>query len=408
MSTGSNANGITVDHAATAAAATAAAAATDGPPARGGAPAPTDEALATTAPDPPSRGGSEIDDEEGTPSELERIRLADAAVAAVAAATANQGTGAATAAGRNDAEGIHSLARDLAAANARLAAYAPGAAAATDAPADATPRYAAAQARLPAAFHASGPAVSRGAAEGPERVGRRSDADDRDGGDRFDDGFDRVSLPDGAEDTLGAFSIPSCVERRDGRPVPFSPEDTRHAATFAAGTRDEHEARAWYQSLAWTERLANSLQAYLFSDDEVDDAELVALLLSARRIYALGAARYDFLALRQTEPALADAFAHATAVPRNNLRGSSAREFLSRVARAEVHASAKIGAAARGFRAPTRDAAGSSGGGARRGGAGGSTGGRGGGTAAANTASGRRGPRGPGGGDGPVLAAARK
>jgi len=74
-----------------------------------------------------------------------------------------------------------------------------------------------------------------------------------------------------------------------------------------------------------TERLANSLQAYLFSDDEVDDAELVALLLSARRIYTLGAARYDFLALSQTEPALVDAFAHATDVPRNNLRGSSAR-----------------------------------------------------------------------------------
>ena len=55
-----------------------------------------------------------------------------------------------------------------------------------------------------------------------------------------------------------------------------------------------------------TERLSNSLQAYLFSDDEVDDAELFALLLSVRRIYALGAARYDFLALRQTEPALAD------------------------------------------------------------------------------------------------------
>jgi len=258
MSSGSNGDGITVDHAATAAAATAAAAAATGPPARGGAPAPTDEALATTVPDPPSRGRSELDDEEGTPSELERIRLADAAVAAVAAATAIQGTGAAAATGRNDAEVIHSLARDLATANARLAAYAPGAAA-TDAPAEDTHRYAAAHARAPPAIRAPGPAVSRGAAEGPERVGRRSDADDRDGGDRFDDGFDRVSLPDGAEDTLGAFSIPSCVERRDGLPVPFSPEDTRHAAVFAAGTRDEHEARAWYQSLAWTERLSNFL-----------------------------------------------------------------------------------------------------------------------------------------------------
>ncbi|OSX73937.1 hypothetical protein BU14_0319s0025 [Porphyra umbilicalis] len=351
MSSGSNGDGITVDHAATAAAATAAAAAATGPPARGGAPAPTDEALATTVPDPPSRGRSELDDEEGTPSELERIRLADAAVAAVAAATAIQGTGAAAATGRNDAEVIHSLARDLATANARLAAYAPGAAA-TDAPAEDTHRYAAAHARAPPAIRAPGPAVSRGAAEGPERVGRRSDADDRDGGDRFDDGFDRVSLPDGAEDTLGAFSIPS--------------------------------------------------------ENEVDDAELVALLLSARRIYALGAARYDFLALRQTEPALADAFAHATAVPRNNLRGSSAREFLARVARAEVLASAKIGAAARGFRAPTRDAAGSGGGGARHGGAGGRSGGRGGSAAAANSAAGRRGPRGPRGGDAPVRAVERK
>jgi len=68
-----------------------------------------------------------------------------------------------------------------------------------------------------------------------------------------------------------------------------------------------------------------------------------------RRLHALGVSRYDYLALRQSEPALAEAFSHADAVPRNTLRGDCACRHLSRVARQETHASAKLGAAERGF-----------------------------------------------------------
>jgi len=282
--------------------------------------------------------------------------------------------------------------------------YAP-CAAADDAPVEDGHRHAPAAVRAPFAVRAPVPSVASGAAAGPEPAGRRNYKDDRVGGDQLDDRFDRVSLPDGAEEKFGISSIPSCVERRDGLLFPFSPDDTRQAANFAAGSREENEAQAWYQSLAWTERLSNSLHAYLFSDDEVKDAELFSLCLTARRIYTLRSARYDFFAHRQTEPALADAFAHATAVPRHNLRGSNARELRARVARAEVHASAKIGAAARGFHAPARDATGYGGGGvARRGGDGGTNGGHGG----AHSSAGRRGPRVPVGGDAPVRAAARK
>lgn len=64
--------------------------------------------------------------------------------------------------------------------------------------------------------------------------------------------------------------------------------------------------------------------------------------------------RYDYLALRQSEPNLADAFSQADAVPRNSLRGDGARRFISRDARAEKNASAKIGAAERGFTYPQR------------------------------------------------------
>ena len=83
---------------------------------------------------------------------------------------------------------------------------------------------------------------------------------------------------------------------------------------------------------------------------------LVAYLSSAiRRIYALGVSRYDYLALRQSEPNLADAFTHADAVPRNSLRGDGARRFIARVIRAETTASAKIGAAERGFACGNRN-----------------------------------------------------
>jgi len=97
MSTGSNFDGINVDQAAIAAAATAASAAAAGSAALGGAQPPTDATLAKMVADPPSRGGSEQEDEEGTPRELERLRRADAALAAADMATANQGMGAAAA-----------------------------------------------------------------------------------------------------------------------------------------------------------------------------------------------------------------------------------------------------------------------------------------------------------------------
>lgn len=67
-----------------------------------------------------------------------------------------------------------------------------------------------------------------------------------------------------------------------------------------------------------------------------------------------GLSRYDYLSLRQTEPALAEAFYHADAVPRNTLRGDGARRYLARVSCQETHATAKLGAADRGFVYPHR------------------------------------------------------
>jgi len=335
--------------------ATAAAAATSAAAAAAAAPATTTGASTGATPpggaaaaiELPPRGTSELDEEEATPSEAARLAVADAAVAAAARRTA------AETAARPNAEVIAALSRDLDSANARLASLAGTAVANGNLGDEGYDPVSPDTGGLPLPTRSTLPVGPTGG-----RRNRRANSNERTARDCFDDGFDVAALPDGAHDTLDAFLIPACVERRDGLPVPFTPEDTRHAATFTAGSRDEHEARAWYQSLAWTERLSNSVQAYLYSDDTVDDEELVSLLLAARRIYALGAARYDFLALRQSEPRLADAYAHATAVPRNTLRGSSARDFLARVARAEVHASAKMGAAARGFRAPTRDCGG--------------------------------------------------
>lgn len=65
--------------------------------------------------------------------------------------------------------------------------------------------------------------------------------------------------------------------------------------------------------------------------------------------HALGVSRYDYLAMRQSEPALAEALAHAYAVLRNTLRGDGERRYLSRVARQDLHASANLWAAERGF-----------------------------------------------------------
>jgi len=375
MSTGPRSDGITVDAAANAAAAASAAAAATLASTEAAASAPALTAAAGR--DPPHRAGS--DEEEPTAIEAARLSAAaDAAAAEVVQARRDLGNFG----GQTDAQVNGALARDLAAANARLEALGDK---------NVDDRFGADEETI----NGRPPAGARPTVGPPGgRPARTEDAGDRDARDRYDDGSDRVELPDGPEDVLNRFSIPFRVQRRDGLPVSFAPEDTRHASTFPGGSRDEHEARARYQALAWLEQHANVLQTLLYSDKEVDDAQIAALLPSARRIYSLGAARYDFLVLRQAEPGLADAFAHATAVPRSTLHGSSALSFLARVARAEVHSSAKIGAAARGFRAPLRDAI-AGGGGARRGGSRG--GGGGGGNGRGGDAKGRRAPRAAGG-----------
>jgi len=147
------------------------------------------------------------------------------------------------------------------------------------------------------------------------------------------------------------------VLRDDGLPMPFTPSDPVHTATFTIGSRDEIEARHWYCSLAWSEQIFNeALAARHASSNTVKLlAEHLDYVIGAtRRVFALGVSRYDYLALRQSEPNLADAFAHADAVPRNSLRGDGARRFISRVVRAEATASAKIGAVERGYTYPQR------------------------------------------------------
>lgn len=108
------------------------------------------------------------------------------------------------------------------------------------------------------------------------------------------------------------------------------------------------EARHWYCSLAWTQSLFNeALDAHHSAG--ISLAKLRDLVqffaCGLHRLHALGVSRYDYLAQRQSEPALAEAFAHADVVPRNTLRGDGARRYLSRVARQETHASAKLCAA---------------------------------------------------------------
>lgn len=158
----------------------------------------------------------------------------------------------------------------------------------------------------------------------------------------YDDGFDfrtRFS-PD---DWLQSFDIPRSFLRADGLPMPFTPCDPVHTATFTSGSRDEIEARHLYCTLAWTQSAFNDLLAAHHAIGNTKELleELVEYLLSAtRRIYALGVSRYGYLALRQSEPNLVDAFAHADAVPRKSLRGDGARRFISRVVRAETAVSA--------------------------------------------------------------------
>lgn len=174
-------------------------------------------------------------------------------------------------------------------------------------------------------------------------------ADDEAGA--YDDGFDfKASFT--PADWLQSFDIPRSVLREDGLPMPFTPSDPVHTATFNVGSRDEIEARHWYCVLAWTQQIFNDcLDARFARGNTVAHLEglLEYLVGATRRVFALGVSRYDYLALRQSEPSLADAFAHSDAVPRNSLRGDGARRFISRVVRAETTASAKIGAAERGY-----------------------------------------------------------
>ncbi|KAK1859117.1 hypothetical protein I4F81_001714 [Pyropia yezoensis] len=176
----------------------------------------------------------------------------------------------------------------------------------------------------------------------------------------YNDGFDSIKVP-AADEWLQAFDVPRSILRTDGMPIPFSPDDNVHATTFPTNSQDEQEARHWYCTVAWLQLAHNeALDGFHATDRSPDDAKqlLEFLLCSINRTYAIAASRYDYLALSESEPALAEAFTHSDAVPRNTLRGDGARRYLSRVIRQETHASAKIGAAERGFsygnRAPSR------------------------------------------------------
>jgi len=227
----------------------------------------------------------------------------------------------------------------------------------------------------------------------------------------YNDGFDTIKVP-AADEWLQAFAVPRSILRGDGMPVPFAPDDNVHSATFPNGGRDEVEARHWYCILAWLQHTHNEALDGHHAVDRTpeEDKQLVEFLLCAlNRTYAIGVSRYDYLALRQSEPALAEAFAHSDAVPRNTLRGDGARRYLSRVVRQETLASAKIGAAERGFSYGSRTtgrAGGSTapaGGGPSRAGAGrggGSSSGRGGGGSGHTGGGGRGGGGGGGGGRG--------
>lgn len=220
-----------------------------------------------------------------------------------------------------------------------------------DAPLDGAdaPDYAATDDGAPAEGDDAGWAVGAGGRYQGYR-GRAPRATDDEAG-AYDDGFDfKASFT--PADWLQSFDIPRSVLREDGLPMPFTPANSVHTATFHIGSRDEVEARHWYCSMAWIQQIFNDCLDARFTrcNTVASLEELNDFLVGAtRRVYALGVSRYDYLALRQSEPSLADAFAHSDAVPRNSLRGDGARRFLSRVVRAETSASAKIGAAARGY-----------------------------------------------------------
>lgn len=98
----------------------------------------------------------------------------------------------------------------------------------------------------------------------------------------------------------------------------------------------------------WTQQLYNETLTVRPATDVTADSHrsvIEYLICALRRLYALGISRYNYLALRQTEPAHAKAFPHADAVPLNTLRGDGARRYLTLVARQETHATAKLGVA---------------------------------------------------------------
>jgi len=121
------------------------------------------------------------------------------------------------------------------------------------------------------------------------------------------DDFDSAKRPS-AGDYLRSFAIPHDVRRADGLPVPFKPVDNIHATDFAACSRDEHEARQWYQVLAWLQQLHNDALRVQHTDG-ITVSQYASftdyVTVSSRRIFSIGAARYDYLAMRQSEPSLA-------------------------------------------------------------------------------------------------------
>lgn len=135
-----------------------------------------------------------------------------------------------------------------------------------------------------------------------------------------------------ADEWLLAFDVTRSILRTDGMPVLFAPDDNVHSATLPGGGRYEVEACHCYCILAWLQYIHNEALDGDHATDRspADDKQLIEFLLcSLHRTYAIGVSRYDHLALRQSEKALAEAFAHSDAVPRDTLRGDGARRYLS-------------------------------------------------------------------------------
>lgn len=155
-----------------------------------------------------------------------------------------------------------------------------------------------------------------------------------------------------AGDYLRRFTIPTGVRRADGLPVPFRPIFHMYASEFTMGSRDEHEWRTLYQILAWQQNLFHEALRFRhvleFSPDPVVDF-LDYIAVSMRRVFSLAAAGYDYLALRRSEPGLAEAYAHADTVPRKGPCSDVAHLFLSSVVRQEAYNTTKLGAMERDF-----------------------------------------------------------